>query len=75
MYILVYDRRVRKHKKHLVTIERDEKSKFLFYNTIHMLHWDEEGGGRWVEGGLTYNVSYKADDTSGIAFQAVRLNL
>lgn len=34
------------------------------------------GGGRgWVEGGLTYNVSYKADDTSGIAFQAVRLNL
>lgn len=41
-----------------------------------MLHWDKEGG-RWVEGGLTYNVhvSYKADDTSGIAFQAVRLNL
>lgn len=29
------------------------------------------GGGRWLEGGLTYNVSYKADDTSGIAFQAV----
>lgn len=45
-----------------------------------MLHWDEEGGRGWrgvgwVEGGLTYNVSYKADDTSGIAFQAVRLNL
>lgn len=45
-----------------------------------MLHWDKGGragvgGGRWVEGGLTYNVSYKADDTSGIAFQAVRLNL
>lgn len=39
-----------------------------------MLHWDEEGG-RWVEGGLTYNVSYKAADTSGIAFQAVRLTL
>lgn len=30
-----------------------------------------EGGGGGVEGGLTYNVSYKADDTSGIAFQAV----
>lgn len=41
-----------------------------------MLHWDEEGGRGWRgEGGLTYNVSYKADDTSGIAFQAVRLNL
>lgn len=47
-----------------------------------MLHWDEEGGRGWrgVEGGgggidLQYNVSYKADDTSGIAFQAVRLNL
>lgn len=47
MYILVCDRRVRKHKKHLVTIERDEKSKFLFYSTIHMLHWDEEGGRGW----------------------------
>lgn len=33
-----------------------------------------EGGGGW-RGGLTYNVSYKAHDTSGIAFQAVRLNL
>lgn len=46
-----------------------------------MLHWDEEGGRGWRGevggggGGLTYNVSYKADDTSGIAFQAVRLNL
>lgn len=26
------------------------------------------GGGRWVEGGLIYNVSYKVDDIFGIVF-------